>query len=143
MVQSWRHWKVSFLCQTKTTKNVSHLNAWNSVMQTDRNSFCGNVVLNSISITSRDEDTFLDAAWLYLKVIQDSETRNSENRVLVLLLFSYNVIKKIIITIIKSEHICFYLYIRPEMLPSSLYSIRSLSKTTAPARLFPSKWILL
>ena len=48
--------------------------AWKySVMQLDRNSWCGNVVFDSDSIASRDEDSILNQIWKlkYVRIFYD------------------------------------------------------------------------
>ena len=59
-----------------------------SVMQSDGNSFCGDVVLNSFDKASRDKDNILD------QVYKSKYVRISIMMILIL----YNIIRKCILT---------------------------------------------
>ena len=138
---------------------LSYLNMMYSVMQSDGNSFCGDVVLDSFNVEYRNEDSILDQIWktdilkfcyedfkIYewlnectFKEIEHITTRNSKNLgftatvVLVCIMRIILWLIKIIIIIIRKYLL---LYIWSKMLSSSRDALLKLTKTTSSQKLF-------
>ena len=131
-------------------------------MQSDGNSFCGDVVLDGFNEIFRDEDNILDSIYksknvhiiimmasILYNMIRNNRTKNPIVWVpccYVLYLFEYaysSITLKIKKKLYDKVTKIFACHILSKMLSSSLYVMLKLSKTTSPQKLFPSDCITL